>query len=180
MNQNTLMGFGLKPGIAHRTQTKLIQLLFFNEKHVLMARPNGNCGPWPDPTPQKCVTFSNTRMPQICFREESSADRICSRSRCSPSPAVMASPNSGIPIKVSYRSLPSAFPQASSSRLRLPSEVRFLKTRLVLKFGVLARGAASQRVGWGVRRSGYPEGQGTPPSWGPGGAVVGSVIRPPV
>uniref|UniRef100_K3Y067 Uncharacterized protein n=1 Tax=Setaria italica TaxID=4555 RepID=K3Y067_SETIT len=64
-----------------------------------MARPNGNCGPWPDPTPQKCVTFSNTRMPQICFREESSADRICSRSRCSPSPAVMASPNSGIPIK---------------------------------------------------------------------------------
>ncbi|TKW20930.1 hypothetical protein SEVIR_4G195900v4 [Setaria viridis] len=38
-------------------------------------------------------------MPQICFREESSADRICSRSRCSPSPAVMANPNSGIPIK---------------------------------------------------------------------------------
>ncbi|CAN6198006.1 unnamed protein product, partial [Urochloa humidicola] len=41
--------------------------------------------------------------PKISFRgriqKRRGADWICSRSRCSPTPAAMASPNSGIPIK---------------------------------------------------------------------------------
>ncbi|CAN6198010.1 unnamed protein product, partial [Urochloa humidicola] len=43
------------------------------------------------------------RIPKISFRgriqKRRGADWICSRSRCSPTPAAMASPNSGIPIK---------------------------------------------------------------------------------
>ena len=122
--------------------------------------------------------------PQICFRgrriQKSLTPRpdwICRRSGCSSSSEAMASPNSDIPIRVSDRSLPPTFPQASSSCLRLHLEVRFKRFVLFSKFGVLApawRGAASRRVRWGIGGSGYPASQGTLPSWRVGSAVSGS------